>query len=76
MPCAPLYTQVELLLMDAACSWTFDSFALAEATLGHPLSTLGFYLMQTTGLVSRFKLNDLKLARFMRAVEASYRDNP
>ncbi len=34
------HTQVDQLL--AAChNWQFDAFALAEATSGHALSTLG-----------------------------------
>lgn len=75
-PPAPVYQDVELLLHQAYTSWTFDSFELDAATDGHPLSCLGYFLLQATGLVKSFKLEALKLARFLRAVEASYRDNP
>lgn len=70
-----MYEEVEVLLQRASTSWVFNSFDLAQATHGHPLSSLAFFLLNTTGLVSLFKLDAVKLARFLRAVEASYRDN-
>lgn len=45
-PAAPLMEEVERLLAAAATSWTFDAFALDEATCGHPLSTLAYYLRE------------------------------
>ena len=62
--CAPSSTapQVERLLAKSD-SWEFDTWALQEATQGHALSVLGFYLMQRAGLVSRFKLSAPQLAR-------------
>jgi len=43
--------------------WQFDAFALAEATQGHPLSTLAFYLFQREDLVGHFGINPVTLAR-------------
>lgn len=34
------------MLATASDSWMFDMFALAEATRGHPLSTLGYFLCE------------------------------
>ena len=52
---------------------TFDSNAFDVATGGHSLSTLGYFLMFTTGLMDKFKLDPVLVARFMRAAEESYR---
>lgn len=41
----PLMEEVERMLAAAGASWTFDPFALADATRGHPLSTLAYYLI-------------------------------
>lgn len=40
-----------LLLSAAEHSWTFDSFALHDATNGHPLSCLAFFLLHRINLV-------------------------
>ena len=45
-PTAPMLDEVEQLLAQAAQSWSFDSFKLAEATVGHPLSTLAYFLSE------------------------------
>jgi hypothetical protein len=49
--------------LEASNHWQFDAFKLADATDGHPLSALGFYTFQSAGLIERFKLNPIKLAR-------------
>ena len=50
--------------MLATCEeWQFDPFALAEATQGHPLSALSFYLFHRQGLIERFSINPTTLAR-------------
>ncbi|KAL6751781.1 3'5'-cyclic nucleotide phosphodiesterase [Haematococcus lacustris] len=51
-------------------------FELEAATHGRPLSTLAYFLMSSTGLLATFKLPGVKVARFLRAVEAGYRPNP
>ncbi|GBF94222.1 hypothetical protein Rsub_06492 [Raphidocelis subcapitata] len=56
--------------------WQFDAFALSEATQGHPLSTLAFYMFQREELVSHFGISPLTLARFLRRIEEGYRANP
>lgn len=62
----PLVESAEALLACSESSWQFDSFELAEATCGHPLSVLGFFLLQRSQLISRFKLDGAKLARFLQ----------
>ncbi len=49
-----------------------DTFALDEATGGKALSVLGFWLMRRAGLTKRFSLPEIKLARYLRAVEEGY----
>lgn len=52
-PPPPVLEDVERLLAAASTSWTFDSFALADATRGHPLSTLAYYLIVQGGWLER-----------------------
>lgn len=69
--------QVERVLDKAYSSWQFNSFHLAEVTDGRPLSTLAFYLITKTGLLSSLpSLHAVKLARFLRRIEAGYGTNP
>ncbi|KAG2484564.1 hypothetical protein HYH03_016610 [Edaphochlamys debaryana] len=77
-PPPPVIDQVEALLAVAASpgQWQFDMFQLAEASGGHALSTLGFFLCVKEGLVSRFGLKPTTLARLLRTLEAGYTDNP
>ncbi|KAG2486574.1 hypothetical protein HYH03_014744 [Edaphochlamys debaryana] len=77
-PPAPVLDQVESLLAVAASpgQWQFNMFQLAEASGGHALSTLGFFLCVKEGLVSRFGLKPTTLARLLRTLEAGYTDNP
>ncbi len=67
--CAAATPQIEV-------AWEWDAFAFAEATSNHPLSTLGFFILQRTGMVAKFDMNTVKLARFLRRVESGYPDNP
>ncbi|KAG2496426.1 hypothetical protein HYH03_005650 [Edaphochlamys debaryana] len=77
-PPPALVDEVETLLATAAAPgcWQFDMFALADASGGHALSALGFYLCVKSGLVDRLGLQPVTLARMLRAVEARYNDNP
>jgi hypothetical protein len=45
--------------------WQFDSFALAEASEGRPLSTLAFFLMQRNGLTRR--VSSVRVSKRSRA---------
>ncbi|KAG2433962.1 hypothetical protein HYH02_012506 [Chlamydomonas schloesseri] len=71
LPPAALLDQVELLLARAG-EWQYDSWALAQASGGHALSAMGFYLLQSEGLVAAFKLQPVRLARLLRALEDGY----
>ncbi|KAG2436688.1 hypothetical protein HXX76_006216 [Chlamydomonas incerta] len=74
-PPPPVIEEVERLLADAD-SWTFDTWRLAEATQGHALSAMAFYLMHREGLITKFKIKPAILARLLRALEAGYQGNP
>jgi len=60
----------------SALDWQFDAFALAEASNGHPLSTLGYYLFHKAGLMEHFNLKPVNLARYLRRIEEGYKSNP
>lgn len=49
-------------------TWQFDAFRLSEATDGHPLSTLGFYLMHGADLIGKFNIKPHLLARWVGGV--------
>ncbi|PNW87229.1 hypothetical protein CHLRE_02g114100v5 [Chlamydomonas reinhardtii] len=75
-PPPPVIEEVERLLAGAD-AWQFDTWRLAEATSGHALSCLGFYLLQREGLIAHFRIRPHRLARLLRALEDGYRaDNP
>ena len=57
--------QVEKVLAGAD-GWQFDTWRLREVTNGHPLSALGFFLIQRAGLIPRLKLKPAVLARWVR----------
>ncbi|GLC67880.1 hypothetical protein PLESTF_000618600 [Pleodorina starrii] len=74
-PPAPILQEVERLLAGAD-GWHFDAWALRDASGGHALSALGFYLIQREGLMTRFHIKPVVLARLLRRLEAGYLDNP
>lgn len=76
VPDTPLMDEVELFLATHTGLWQFDAFELDRVTQGHPLSTLAFYLMSETGLISQLNLNSKKLARYLCFIEDGYLDNP
>ncbi|KAK9867764.1 hypothetical protein WJX84_011598 [Apatococcus fuscideae] len=51
-------------------------FELADATHNRPLSTLGFYLLKGSGLLSDFGIQEDIMACFLRSIEAGYLSNP
>ncbi|KXZ54073.1 hypothetical protein GPECTOR_5g18 [Gonium pectorale] len=74
-PLRPMLEEVERLLC-LADQWQFDTWALQAASGDHALSCLGFYLIQRAGLVARFRMDPVALARLLRALEAGYLANP
>jgi hypothetical protein len=74
-PQMPPIEHVEQALQSAN-DWQFDAFALSEATNGHPLSTLAYFLFSKQGLVDHYQLRPTALARFLRRIESGYRTNP
>ncbi|GFH26194.1 3',5'-cyclic-nucleotide phosphodiesterase, partial [Haematococcus lacustris] len=61
--------------MAGADQWTFDAFRLDQLSSGHALSTLAFFLLQSTGLMKQHSIRGVKVARFLRAIEAGYQSN-
>jgi hypothetical protein len=49
--------------------WQFNSFELAEASYGRPLSLLSFYLFKQHNLISQLQLHEVKLARYLMCIE-------
>lgn len=74
-PEPPLLTALDGLL-GRSDQWHFDAFQLDEATQGHPLSVLGYYLFHSTGLMRLFNIPPVTLARFLRRIESGYHCNP
>ncbi|KAL0017820.1 hypothetical protein WJX77_003173 [Trebouxia sp. C0004] len=66
---------VERLLQDATKQWQFDILGFAEATPGHTLSLMGFYILKSQGFVSEFKLDEAKLCMYLRRIEQGYDDS-
>jgi len=65
------------LLKRAFAGWGFDAFALAKVTDNRPLSALGMYILERSGLVDDLGLDRQKLARFLEEIERGYDDaNP
>ncbi|KAJ9516143.1 hypothetical protein QJQ45_024571 [Haematococcus lacustris] len=73
--CMLCWLQLEQFLVSGADQWTFDAFRLDELSSGHALSTLAFYLLQSTGLMKQHSIRGVKVARFLRAIEAGYQAN-
>jgi len=76
VPSPPMVEEVEKFLGSMYMSWEFDAFKLSDISCGHPLSTLGYYIFHTTGLIAKFNLKPVRLARYLRMAEAAYKDNP
>ncbi|KAK9831575.1 hypothetical protein WJX74_000880 [Apatococcus lobatus] len=71
-----LIPEVERLLMEANGSFSFDAFKLAEASGNRPLSTLGFFFIKGSGLMTAFNICENQLVNFLQQIEAGYPDNP
>ena len=56
------FSQVERLLAGTG-EWQMDMFHLSEATRGHPLSVLGYYLFTSSGLLKELQAQPNVLAR-------------
>ena len=52
-------------MLDGSKNWQFDAFKLQNATHGHALSTLGYYLFHTADLIKTFSLDAGALARLV-----------
>ncbi|GAX83010.1 hypothetical protein CEUSTIGMA_g10437.t1 [Chlamydomonas eustigma] len=57
-------------------SWAFDVFKLTEATQGHPLSSMLYFLVARCGLIRTLNLDPRVLARLCHTIEGGYQPNP
>ncbi len=62
-------------MLRSALTWEFDAFALEEASNGHPLSALGFWLIRTTDCLEYARMEPTTLAHFLRKTESGYKNN-
>ncbi|KAK9863469.1 hypothetical protein WJX84_000706 [Apatococcus fuscideae] len=67
--------QIERLLLEASTSFEFDAFELDEASNGQSLSMLAFFLIKGSGLTQQYKMSELRLTRFLQAIEDGYQNN-
>ncbi|GFR52553.1 hypothetical protein Agub_g15141 [Astrephomene gubernaculifera] len=75
-PAKSLLDEVERLLSISG-EWQYDMWSLQQASGGHALSVMGFFLIQQAGLLERCHMEPLKLARLLRTIEAGYQaSNP
>ena len=63
-------------MQDAEHNWHFDIFSFAEATEGHTLSTMTFYLMKRAGAMTKFGMHEASLCSYLQALEAGYNPLP
>lgn len=63
-------------VQDAEHNWHFDIFSFAEATEGHTLSTMTFYLMKRGGAMTKFGMHEANLCSYLQALEAGYNPLP
>ena len=68
-------TWCEMHVQDATKQWQFDILGFAEATPGHTLSLMGFYILKSQGFVTEFKLDEAKLCMYLRRIEQGYDDS-
>ncbi len=69
--CVPQLQQV----LATANTWQFDAYALEEASKGHPLSVLAFWLIRNSGCMEYASMDGMTLARFLRKIESGYKNN-
>ncbi|XP_078253595.1 high affinity 3',5'-cyclic-AMP phosphodiesterase 7A isoform X5 [Rhinoraja longicauda] len=71
------YSGQALRMLEKDGSWNFDIFLFDRLTNGNSLVTLAFHLFKYHGLVEHFKLDLVKLRRFLVMVQEDYhRNNP
>ncbi|XP_050670508.1 dual specificity calcium/calmodulin-dependent 3',5'-cyclic nucleotide phosphodiesterase 1 [Leptidea sinapis] len=52
--------------------WSFDVFALHEASLGSPIKYLGYDLLNRYGMIHKFKVQPTTLENFLSRIEEGY----
>mmetsp|Transcript_22543 Transcript_22543/g.45578 ORF Transcript_22543/g.45578 Transcript_22543/m.45578 type:complete len:566 (-) Transcript_22543:477-2174(-) len=65
--------EIEAHLLKAT-NWDFDIWRLKELTDGRELQTLGWYVLQQSGLAQHFGLEKPQLKKWLASVESEYTD--
>ncbi|KAK7494488.1 hypothetical protein BaRGS_00014380, partial [Batillaria attramentaria] len=61
-----------LLLLKNLDDWSFNVFAVNDASEGHALKYVGYELLQKYDLITKFKINSQTLDSFLYALETGY----
>lgn len=56
--------------------WAFDVFEVHNLTKGHPLLVMGMALFKKYDLIDKFKVDEVKLGNFLKAIENGYQNMP
>jgi hypothetical protein len=56
--------------------WDFDIFGFAEATFGHPLLYLSYYMIKKLRILEDFKVEEISLLQYLDEIEMTYQRNP
>lgn len=73
---AAITPAVERMLQDAEHNWHFDIFSFADATEGHTLSVMTFYLMKRAGAMTKFGMHEASLCNYLQSLESGYNPLP
>jgi len=57
---------------DSLLSWDFNLFTLKELANGNPLAVIAYAILQSHDLVSKLKMDDTVLKRYLFALETTY----
>ncbi|KAI9189584.1 3',5'-cyclic-nucleotide phosphodiesterase [Blastocladiella emersonii ATCC 22665] len=64
-------------MLEASHQWDFDIFAFTEATNGHPLLFLSYYMIKKLKLLEEIKgVEEIILLQYLDEIELTYQDNP
>lgn len=75
-PAFPVASSAVQVMLTRTDEWSFDVFALEEASGGHALYFCGLDLLLRRGFTDVFRVPEQTLQRFLLAIEAMYHDIP
>ncbi|ORZ32154.1 hypothetical protein BCR44DRAFT_1392117, partial [Catenaria anguillulae PL171] len=63
-------------MLEHSTQWDFDIFAFNDATNGHPLLFLSYYMIKKLNLLEAAKVEEIVLLQYLDEVELTYQTNP